>query len=329
MSSRLPRTAVLLLALPLLLAGCASGATGSHPDGDARSSGQAGARTTATPPPLVSTPPVLDSANDRPLPLDGYLLNRDQQTTVEVAQQKLIVSCMARLGFTYVPPAGPRPPRDSDAPTTRMDSRYGHQNAELMAKWGYHPEGGNPAGTGVKPSSQPMSQQMTTAMEGTSDPNERFGSGGQVFNGRQVPDHGCIGAADKQLTGAVDGLVGDAQVATDLKFETLKDSQHDERTQAVFAQWSHCMKDAGFDYPDPLAAVGDPQWRKTPTATPSELRVATADAACRHKFNVVGVWYAVDVAYQQGAIAGHAEAMAKAKTDLEALTKAATQAMAD
>lgn len=316
----------MLTLLPLLLAGCASAAGPAGADA-APPSPRESVRTAAAPPAVAATP-QLDSANDRPLPLDPYLLNAEQQAAVEKAQQKLIVRCMASFGLTYTPPSGSGGRRDSDAPTTRVDSRYGHQSAALMAKWGYHPEGGVPAGAGAKPSGPSVSPEMELVLRGTADAAARAGSGGREVNGRKVPERGCIGEAVKELTGAAEGGIGDTQFADDAKFTTLEQSRNDARTQAVFRRWSQCMKDAGFDYPDPLAALGDPQWRKAPLPTPQELKVATADAACRHAHNVVGVWYAVDAGYQQQVIAANAAAMAEARTAVETQVRAAARVAA-
>ncbi|MFE2529474.1 hypothetical protein ACFXEL_35215 [Streptomyces sp. NPDC059382] len=318
MFSRSRRSTALLLALPLLLAGCTSAVAGPQRGTDAPSR--------VVVPPLTSATPMLDSANDQPLPLDTYLFNPEQMSTVEKAQAKLGTSCMARFGFSYAPPAAPQPTRGSDAPTMRTDGRYGPQDAALMAKWGYHSEGGD-VGAGWSPPRLEMSQEMTAALLGSSDMKQKYGPGGQVINGQKVPDHGCVGETVKELTGAVEGKVGDAELAQDLKFRTLRDSQQDTRTQAVFAQWSKCMKESGFSYPDPVAAMGDKAWSGTPMPTPHEIQVATADAACRHRTNLVGVWYTVDFAYQQQAIAENATAMAQIKTALQAQVKAATTAL--
>ncbi|MEV8092732.1 hypothetical protein [Kitasatospora sp. NPDC085879] len=326
MSSRPARSAVMLTLLPLLLAGC-GGAAGSA-DTDAVAPSPRASVQTAAAPPTVGATRQLDSANAEPLPLDPYLLNAEQQSAVEKAQQKLIVRCMASFGLSYAPPSGSGSRRDSDAPTTRVDSRYGHQNAALMAKWGYHPEGGVPAGAGAKPSAPSMSPEMELVLRGTADAAARAGSGGRTVNGRSVPERGCVGEAVKELTGSADGGIGDTQFADDAKFTTLEQSRNDPRTQAVFRQWSQCMKDAGFDYADPLAALGDPQWRKSPTPTPQELKVATADAGCRHAHNVVGVWYAVDAGYQQQVIAANAAAMAEAKAAVETQVRAAARVTA-
>lgn len=269
MFSRSRRTAVLLIALPLLLAGCTDAADPTS-DGEQQQTRQ----TAPVAPPPVTAIPTFDSANDRPLPLDAYLLNPDQLSTVTKGREVLLTRCMKRFGFTsYSPPESPPLPRDSDAPTLRTDGRYGHQNAALMAKWGYHPEGGihpDPASQGAP---TPETTPQTALVErGTDDPRTRFGPGGQTVNGEKVPDHGCVGEAARQLTGAADGTVGDPKTSTDAKFATLRQSQDDERTKAVFARWSQCMKESGYDYPDPLAAIGDLEWRKSPSPRSASCR---------------------------------------------------------
>ncbi|WP_035849582.1 hypothetical protein [Kitasatospora azatica] len=328
MSSHSRRTAA-LLALPFLLAGCTAAVADSNPGGASKPSAAP-----ATPPvlpstaPTVATIPTLDSANDQPLPLDGYLMTPAQLDKVQKAQQRLITGCMARFGFTFSPPTSIPMPRDSGAPDSRTDGRYGRQNAALSAKWGYHAEGGTPASR-EKPGAADalLPAQEVAALRGTSDPNQRFGPGGQLINSQKVPEHGCVGEVNQQFTGSVTGLVGDAQFANDVKFATLDASQQDQRTKAVFATWSQCMARSGYDYPDPVKAAGDQQWFKGPLPDQHELQVATADAACRHENNVVGTWYAVDFAYQQATIAANAEKMAQVKAGLEHQVQLATQTL--
>ncbi|MGW1707371.1 hypothetical protein ACWCP8_17965 [Streptomyces sp. NPDC002206] len=324
MSRRSCRIAASLIALPLLLIGCTS-AGGEHPEINS-----AMARESAQTPPPVSAIPKIDSANDKPLPLDPYLVNPRQLSTINKAYTKSISLCMARFGFAYKPPVESPGPRDSDAPVTRIDGRYGHQNARLMMKWGYHPEGGVLASqSSSEASTRKISPDMVVAGRGSSDPGKAFGPGGQIINGKTVPYHGCMGEAVKELTGSVDGALYDPQIAIDVKLKTLNEAQQDDRTKAAFAKWSQCMKIRGFTYKDPLAAGGDPEWRKTSKPTAHELKVATADAACRHKNNVVGIWYAVDSSYQEKVIASNAAAMARVKTDLESKMRTAMRVLAN
>ncbi|WP_155056297.1 hypothetical protein [Streptomyces blattellae] len=305
--------------MPLLLAGCS--------DGDSSSADSQG---NPKAPPAVAETPKITNANDKSMPLDTYLLNPEQTETIDNAYAGLVSDCMRRFGFDYTPPRAEPANSSEDAPTTRIDGRFGPQSAETAQKWGYHPEGGvteedsGPwAGSGQK-----MTAAMQTAERGSSDPKEKFGPGGQVINGETVPEHGCVGEAQKKLTGSVDGNMGDAKAATDLKFDTLTKAQQDERTRAVFARWSTCMAEKGFDYADPLEALGDEEWAKTPQPTQHEIQVATADQECRGTHNVVGVWFAVDFAYQEQAVEQNTEVLAEVKQGIDALLKAAADAQA-
>ncbi|MFJ4685931.1 hypothetical protein [Streptomyces sp. NPDC088789] len=304
--------------MPLLLAGCS--------DGDSSS---ADAKENSKKPPAVAETPKITDANDRAMPLDTYLLNPEQRETLDNAYAGLMSDCMKRFGFDYTPPTVTEQP-SGDGPRTRTDGRFGLQSAEQAEKWGYHPVGGitekddSPWGA----EGQKMTAVMQTAERGSDDPKEKFGSGGQVINGQTVPDHGCVGEARKKLTGSVDGSVGDPQTSTDLKLDTLAKAQQDARTRAVFAEWSTCMKGKGFDYADPLAANGDERWVRTPQPTRHEIQVATADQECRAKHNVVGVWFAVDHAYQERAVEQNAEALSEAKADIDGMLKASASELA-
>ncbi|MFD8596335.1 hypothetical protein ACFV1L_15195 [Kitasatospora sp. NPDC059646] len=310
--SRLRRLATAVAFLPMLAA-AACGGPSPAPAADAG---------TPSAVPSVGQVPVLDSANDRPLPLDSYLLTPAQEALVIGTQQRLLAQCAARFGLTYTMPDAV--PRDSDAPTTRVDGRYGHQSARLMAVWGYHPEGGLRAGQNRWSAGVDTTLPgAAAAMTGSDGSGSKFGPGGQVVNGQVVPDHGCAGEAMKALTGSLGGRLGNAQIAEDLKLDTLRRSQDDPRTRAVFALWSACMKESGFDYPDPVAALTDPEWSRTPLPGEHELRVARADAECRHRHNVVGVWYAVDFAAQEQAVREHADALAAARAAVAAQVAAA------
>ncbi|MFJ5921400.1 hypothetical protein ACIQF6_02210 [Kitasatospora sp. NPDC092948] len=310
-----------LLVLPLLLAAGCAGAVAAPQSAERPSQ-------SALPTPSVGAAPVTDSANALPLPLDGYLLNPAQLTAVQQAQAKLVDTCMAGLGLDYHFPVMSKELRDPDAPTTRIDGRYGRQNAELMTRWGYHPVGGAPTDSAnAKPPVE--APEIRTAETGSDKPKDRFGPGGQLINGHKVPERGCVGQANRRLTGTPDGQIGDPQSAVDAKFRTLSAAREDPRTQAAFAQWSACMEEHGVTgYTDPIAAIADPEWNSGPQPGARELKVASADADCRHRGNVVGIWYTVDFAYQQEVVNADPAGMAQVKAGLETQVRNATEVLA-
>ncbi|PBC76996.1 hypothetical protein BX265_1719 [Streptomyces sp. TLI_235] len=48
----------------------------------------------------------------------------------------------------------------------------------------------------------------------TAGPEARGASGGRAVNGRKAPEHGCIGAAAEELTGAADPACRQQVIAT-------------------------------------------------------------------------------------------------------------------
>ncbi|MCA1220753.1 hypothetical protein, partial [Streptomyces sp. 8L] len=286
----------------------------------------------AWPPPSPEAPsspgvPVLTDANHRPMPLDPYLLDPRQTRTIDAAYTTLVSRCMRRFGYAYAQPGGNTDPTGigADAPTTRMDGYFGFQTMAHAKTWGYHPEGTSAQGGGQAP---PRTATENTALTGTSDPHSKNGPGGQDVHGRTVPDHGCVGEANRLLTGSVTGTTGNPDFVVSLKFDTLSKGRQDPRTRAVFAAWSHCMKDKGFTYTDPLAAAGDPRWSTAAGPTGEELRVAVADQECRGDTNVVGVWFAVDYGYQREAVQHNRARLATVRSAMAAHLAAARRAVA-
>jgi hypothetical protein len=76
-----------------------------------------------------------------------------------------------------------------------------------------------------------------------------------------------------------------------------QDAYTDRRIRDAERVWSDCMLDAGFDYPGPVAAAGDPRWGDNaatdqfpkPRGTRAEIATAVADEECRMDTNYYGV----------------------------------------
>jgi hypothetical protein len=64
------------------------------------------------------------------------------------------------------------------------------------------------------------------------------------------------------------------------------------------------MRQAGFSYPDPMAANNDPAFT-TEQPTENEIRAAIADVQCKRKVGVVEVWSTVETAYQRQSVDAH------------------------
>ncbi|MER8187686.1 hypothetical protein [Kitasatospora sp. NPDC094015] len=290
---------------------------------DARAAGSAA----PLPPPPIGAVPVLaaDVAN-RALPIDPYLLNRDQRGQLEAAVRMVTEHCMAGFGFGYHVPAG----IDTGfTPATRTANRYLVSDPAFAAQYGYHAKAQPP----VPPRADPPTGAMAVALSGSTDPGVKPGSqgapGGQDINGRTVPRGGCVGEAlDRTGASAQNGNGGDDRLARDLDAQAWEASKTDGRVLAAFRSWSDCMKAQGYTYGTPIEANADPQWAAGAVASAQERATATADARCKVQANVVGVWFTVESAYESVLIEQHAEALAAVKQDIDKRMRMAAQAVA-
>ncbi|MFD6999470.1 hypothetical protein ACFWA5_25140 [Streptomyces mirabilis] len=261
------------------------------------------------------------------MPLDPYLLNPQQNKTINDAYSALISRCMRRFGYSYAATTESDDPSGmgADAPSTRIDGYFGFQSMAHAQKWGYHPEGGFPETKIVPDSNQTPNERA--ALTGSADARKKSGSGGQTVNNQRVPYRGCLGEANHAITGSATGYIGNPDFAVQLKFDTLIKGEKDPKTLAVFAKWSACMKASGYRYTDPLKAAGDPDWNRGRLPARREIEVAVADQECRRGNNVVGVWFSVDYEYQQQAVQENLAHLTAIKNSLTAHFAAAHRAL--
>lgn len=263
---------VLVCGLSLAVSGCQAGERASSP-------GAPGA-----------APHLLESVN-LVLPVERYLFSSGDLQELQAAQDILVTRCMKEFGLTYKAP----PPGPGLGPRSVMDRRYGLTDAKTAASSGYHLGDLDPRGAKPVTPDRPDGDALT-ALTGTSG---TAGKSGPVVDGKTVPAGGCYGAAEKAIFGKAGAGMDDfPQDLNDRSFFATKSNP--EVTRA-FKAWSNCMNGYGFSYPDPLAAIDDKSFRG---ATPSsaEIKVATADVACKGKTNLVGIWFSVETTFEKDVI---------------------------
>lgn len=290
---RTARLAVLaLICVPALLA------TGCGGDGTGR-----GAEPRASAPPVGPVPKLL-ATDEVSLPIEPYLLSPEQRLRLVKAHDVLEVRCMERFGLDH-----PRPVREKDPsiPDRLALWRYGANDPADVKINGY--TRGNKRIPREADAAPPLSAESLTVLTG-SDGRQKFGPGGQTVNGRKVPEHGCFGEANKALTGSVERGTDDSETVVDANIDSVFKAAEDPRVTAVFKKWSACMKKAGFRYATPLDPLNDRAWEADVTASREEIAAAVADVRCKGQHNVVGVWNAVDVAFQEQYIAAEPEVFA-------------------
>lgn len=241
---------------------------------------------------------VVTSYTQVVLPLDAYMQSGDEIELDGYASNRLIQRCMRRFGLDWaVRVPGPR----SDTP--RNDRRYGIVDATQAARYGYSAPDVEEAKPATGP---PISDDQVAVLTGR---------GQNSFNGVAVPDGGCAGEARHALEAGAPplGTAGSPNLVEQLNHDAGAKADSDRRVRAVFDQWSSCMKESGYNYAGPWDANDDPHWSDA-QVTRQEIATAVADVACRTRTNLVGMWYAVETAYQKDAIEQYAPQLAECQS---------------
>ena len=248
--------------------------------------------------PALGGIPIVMETHELVLPLDAYLYSPGQYLSVQRAAWQLTRECVERFGDEYT----------VSEPTVEggvlepflfgNQRRYGLFDAESAAEHGYHVaeelfQGGGKGGW--SPSQAELV--LVRGSSGSSKPTDQ--------TGQLLPDGGCGAEADRILDSGGPGpdQAADFGLPGSLATESHERSESDSRVRDVVDQWSECMERRGYDYGN----VWEPNNQNWPEPVgEEEIAVATSDVACKQEVNLLGVWLAVETAYQKGAIQEHA-----------------------
>ncbi|MFJ5777717.1 hypothetical protein [Streptomyces sp. NPDC093094] len=307
------RTTRIVLALScavLVLSGCSS-----SDQGPGRTRSEDAPPVDFKTPPAVSATPTMRSSASLELPLEAYAWTDSEERTRRQGEDLLAADCMRGHGFDLAP----RPAYRGDK-ALRDARRYGVSDPDSASRFGYRLD---PAARGPKPPEENYSPAESLVLFG---PQEGQGSR-KSADGKAIPKGGCWGQALRDL--ASDGPEvdpSDEEFADQLAVFTYQASQKDPRVKKVFAAWSACMKEKGYDYRGPMEAGDDTSFQNSDTVSRREIQVAEADVACKREHNLIGVWYAVEVAYQERAVEQNQQQLDTLKQRKEAILKAAARA---
>ncbi|MFJ9338453.1 hypothetical protein ACIRP0_04060 [Streptomyces sp. NPDC101733] len=253
------------------------------------------------------------------LPMDAYTDTEAERIRMGRVQQALLARCMARYGFSYggVPSEEPA----GGAAEDRHRYLFGLADPEFAAAHGYDKEAG--LGERVKPSSPPLGESARLVMTGAPDGappgtkavdarSEEEAAGvdsGLSVGGLKVPPGGCQREGYRKLYAPTKDSV-DLLFAFDLSSEAHERSKRDSRVRAALAKWSSCMDKSGYGGIDTPYDVIEELGLGEDKAGPKAVTAAKADVACKHEVNLVGIWAAVEKAYQERLVNENAEALA-------------------
>jgi hypothetical protein len=199
--------------------------------------------------------------------------------------------------------------------------RYGVTDEATARKYGYHlpslVDGGpapRPSKGGAAHGLSAMTPAMMTVLTG-----ERPGGGAAPdINGQSVPEGGCRGEATRTLSKL--GSVGQIPLVGRIRADSFTRSVTDPKVTAAFKAWSDCMGAKGYRYDSPRTAGSDLD-TKSPAVSPRETAIAAADVACKKSTDVVRIWSAFEIDYQNKQIDQHAQELKDIAADKEQLLK--------
>lgn len=239
----------------------------------------------------AAVPRLLNSVNLN-LPVEQYLFSTAELKNLQVAQNSLVVDCMKGFDLNYkVSSPGP-----ALGPRSLMDRRYGLTDEKTAAAFGYHLGKLDPRKQKPPVNQSPPDGDTLAALTGKSD-NAR--TSGLLINGKSVPPGGCNREAEQAIFGK-DKAAND-EFPQDLNVKSFFATKSSPPVRRAFQAWSNCMKNHGFSYTDPLAAIDDKRFQGTDPSS-AEIKVATTDVACKKKTNLVGVWFSVETRFEKAAI---------------------------
>jgi hypothetical protein len=271
----------------------------------------------AVPPPTSSpiTPhsvtaiPHVDSGTGLKLPSEAFNPTATERNLVIDASQKRIAVCMSEYGLTWKAAPGRMPQ------INQLDRLYGVSDLDVARSRGYHlpPEYRvSPLGDHRQPGpvlDRTMSPAELLVLTGSPTGEETTASPG-TFNGKQLPFGGCGARARLEVTGV--DQIDPTFLADSITVKAWQESKTHPQVVAVIAEWSRCMKTAGYDFPTPLE-VESPAWSLHGPVTEAEIATAVADVRCKQQTNLIGIWFAVESDYENQIIPQHLDDLQRIK----------------
>lgn len=270
------RPASAVLALVVAAGGC-SAVTAESPS-------QPG-ETTAS---AVHVPLPGEEAQQLVVPFDAYNFSPAEIMTIEAAEDLLIRDCMRGQGMEWN--VVPLPAEEDIEPQNRR--RYGVVEPEIGRLFGYHTPSDRPSVAQYNAARDDRMKQLSPAARRAAygDPAEDA--------------DGCSQRAREILSKDTQNI--DASLFNSLISQTFDESRRDGDVGVAFHAWSACMREKGFHYPDPLAAVTDERWMSAGSPSRLEIMAAETDVWCKEKTDLVPIWAAAEKRIQQDAIRAHA-----------------------
>lgn len=276
--------------------------------------------------PEIGEVPVVRDTAELVLPLDAYDYTTEGYRAFVQAGHLLTRECLSRFGV-IIPADG----WDYKLPEFDglNEGRYRLLDLDAAATRGYNaaPESGRQGFS----SWEEMAEYRAQLDRWSPSEEELFLMRGHTYpafaerplpldvNGDPLPEDGCSGEAQRTLTSGL----GDKPWPSGV--DSNERAINDSRVEAAMAAWSECMSARGYDYSS-SSEPNNREWPEPPTD--EEIATAVADIECKLETNLVGIWFAVESAYQQQFIDAHAGELAELRHWLDTVQTNAARYLA-
>ncbi|NUW44392.1 hypothetical protein [Nonomuraea rhodomycinica] len=292
------RLKIAALVLVVAASGCSAATAGPPAESRARAAS------------AMHVPPPGEEARALAVPFDAYNFSPAEIMTIEAAQDLLIRDCMRGQGMEWR--LLPLPAEADVEPPNRR--RYGVIEPRIARLFGYHAPPDRPSVARYDTERNDRLTRLSPAAR-----RAAYGDPGGDANG-------CSGEAEAHL--AKDTQKVDASLFNTLVRQTFEESQRDGNVVRAFRAWSACMRNKGFPYPDPIAAVTDDRWLNTQQPSRQEIIAAEADVSCKKDGDLVATWAAAEERIQRDVVLAHAEYFRTLKTHKDRQLGAARRLLA-
>lgn len=243
--------------------------------------------------------------------MQAYLPTDEDQQQLSQAKKVLVGDCMAGFGFTWTP----APDLPKVGPKTLTDWRYGIHDMDLARERGYKPDA-------LEQADYDAAVNKGAVDGGTADDAAARALDGRTkeVGGKKVPEGGCVGEANRKINAGA----AESRAAIDLANGAFIKAKQDPEVVKAFADWSACMKKAGYSYKEPLDASDDSRF-SGPEVSSEEIATATADITCRDRTDVARLWFTAEAALQKQAIDDNAEQLEENRKAMDAAVREAAK----
>jgi hypothetical protein len=187
---------------------------------------------------------------------------------------------------------------------TDNERRYGLFDPESARQRGYRPIARQSGGRPGQAFAKDWTESELFILAGREHPGfENVETMPTDNAGKALPDGGCLSEAVTILTsGTRISPMRRTTLIEGLGHESYQRAEKDSRVRAAVEAWAGCMRKVGYSY----ASIWEPNDTRWPDPVgEQEIATATADVACKLQTNLVGIWFAVESAYQERLIEQH------------------------